>query len=153
MNRDALLATAIGFIIGIGITSIVLFGPQLAKSLPNVTLPHISLPRFAENKTVQPPTDKIVKTNSPITKLTIDSPQPEAIVQSDSLTVNGRVPHDAVVLIGGYRDDVVTKPDANGNFTANVTLTEGRNVVTVTAISKDTAETETVTVYFTEEKL
>ena len=153
MNRDALLATAIGFIIGIGITSIVLFGPNVLKSLPNVTLPNISLPRFALDRSASPAAGKPVKTEGPITKLTIDSPQPESIVQTATLTVQGRVPGEAVIIIGGYLDETITKPDANGNFSGNVTLTEGMNEITVASVQNQATETEILQVYFTEEKL
>ena len=79
MNKDALLATLIGFGIGLLITGLLLIGPDIAKLFPKIKFPTIS---FSQNQKSTMPTP------TPTPKaptFAITSPLPEAIENTSDL--------------------------------------------------------------------
>jgi len=153
MNKDALLATGIGFLLGIIITSMILFGPKLVSRLPKVNVPKIGfsvkLPSFGTKPQTQKtnPEEK----NAP-SSLSILSPLPEALVESDPLLVSGTAPKGSTIVIGGEIDeDIVTSTDT-GTFAGNITMREGKNTILVTALNGNDIVEQTITVYYTTEK-
>src|SRR3989344_6980682 len=98
MNKDALLATLIGFGIGLFITGMFLLGPTIVKSIPKFTLPKISLPQ-KNPKTQTTPAPALTKQN-----VTIDSPLAEAIESKKELLVSGTTNPKATVLVQGPAD-------------------------------------------------
>ena len=79
--------------------------------------------------------------------LTISSPQNGNVVSSPSVTVRGKTKARAEVFIN--EKDVIA--DANGNFTAEIALDEGENVIVVFANDAEgnTAEQELIVTYET----
>ncbi len=144
MNRDALLATLIGFGIGLLITGILLLGPGLAKSFPHINFPKFS---FENKKTTRPsPTP----TPTPQT-LTIDSPTPESIEGKNEVLVSGKSFPNSVVLVGGPLDEDVVNVSASGTYAGKVLLSEGVNDIQVTSYLSGNATSQSVTVYYTPE--
>jgi hypothetical protein len=147
MNKDALLATLIGFGIGLLITGLLLLGPNLTKFLPKIKLPAITLS--------QP------KQKSPITAtptpsqfgVTIDSPLAEAIETSTDLLVSGTTTSGSTVVIAGPVDDTTVVAQTDGKYAGKITLTEGKNDIIVTTYNKTKQASQTVTVYYTPESL
>lgn len=145
MNKDALLATLIGFGIGLLITGLLLVGPNLLKIFPAITLPTISL---TQNKTAPTPTP-----TPKAATFTIESPLPESIENSTDLLVSGTAPVGSTVVIAGYSDESVITVASDGKYAGKVTLGEGKNDISVTALSSGKSSTQTVTVYYTQENL
>jgi hypothetical protein len=153
MNKDALFATIIGFVIGVFITAGIFFGPKLIKYLPHFTIPSLSfsLPTTNKKDTVKTNKSQPQKTNN-VTLLEITSPINESLTDKDTILVSGNAPADNFVTIGGLIDEdgAIVKPD--GKFAGKITLSEGKNDISVTAFKGNSILTKTVTVYFTPEK-
>lgn len=146
MNKDAILATLIGFIIGLCITGLILLGPQLVKYMPKITL---RLPSLSLLK--QKPTPTAVPKKKSF-NLTIDSPMPESIESKSDLLVSGQTSGGATVVIQGNNDDAVVKATADGKYAGKVTLVEGENQITVTGYFQKDQKSQAVTVYYTQEQ-
>ena len=140
MNRDAIIATIIGFGIGLGITGIFLFGPKLIKYLHN--MPTISFPKKAPLPTPTPPN----------LSLTIDAPIAESIEASNSVLVSGSAPKDSLLILEGPLEEIVLKPNGDGKYAGKVTILEGKNELFVTSYVGGTPSSQSVVVYYTPEK-
>ncbi len=145
MNKDALLATLIGFGIGLLITGLLLLGPNLLKSFPKIRLPNFS---FAQKKTDVTPTP----TPTSLTP-TIDSPLADAIEENDEVLVSGSTSPGAIVVIAGSIDEIVVVASGDGKFAGKVALAEGKNDLTITAYADTEQAASAVTVFYTPEKL
>lgn len=145
MNKDALLATLIGFGIGLLITGLLLVGPNILKMFPTITLPSFSFMQSGSAPTPTP-TPKAAS-------FSIESPLPEAIESSSTLLVSGTANPGVTVVIAGPSDESVVVVSSDGKFAGKVTLVEGKNDITVTSLSKEKQTSQSVTVYFTEETL
>lgn len=157
MNKDALFATLIGLGIGLLLTGIILVGPSLAKGFPKITLPtinfsKITLPSFSFPKKLSPtPTVDASKLPAGHT-ITIDSPLPDAIEQTESLLVSGATSIGATVVIQGPIDDIVIVANTDGKYAGKVTLSEGKNDITVTSYSTTKEQkSKTISVFYTPE--
>ncbi len=71
--------------------------------------------------------------------LTITSPLAGATVKTQSVTLKGKTAPNAEVFV----NDTKTMADAEGNFSATVTLDEGENTIVVVANDADGNSTET----------
>lgn len=145
MNKDALLATLIGFGIGLLITGLLLVGPNILKMFPTITFPKFSFLQTQPSPTPTP-TPKAAT-------FSLESPLPDAIENASDLLVSGTASPGSTVVIAGPSDESVVAVSSDGKFAGKITLVEGKNDITVTSLSKDKNESQTVTVYFTEENV
>lgn len=148
MNKDAILATIIGFGVGLIIAALVFLGPSLIKNFPGITFPDLSgiMAKFTSSDNTKPtPTPK------PGEGLTIQSPLPEAIEPKNETLVSGTTLPDAMVVIETDGTETVVIANAQGAYAGKITLGEGKNDITVTSYAKETVQTQTVTVYYTPE--
>lgn len=143
MNKDAILATLIGFGIGLVITGILLVGPNLLKLLPS-----IKLPAFTQSQQLPTPTPA-----PKVPGFAIESPLPETIENTPDLLVNGTASPGATIVIAGPGDESVVTVGSDGKFAGKITLTEGKDDITVTSVLGAKITSQTVTVYFTQESL
>lgn len=147
MNKDAILATLIGLVLGLTIAGVFIFGPTLLKALPKVTLPPITLPKTASQPTPTP---------SPLQKafgVTITAPMPDAVEPKEDVVVSGMTEAGATVVIGGPRDEDVTLAGADGAYAGKVTAVEGKNDITVTSYGSGSKNAQSeVTIYYIEEE-
>lgn len=146
MNKDAILATVIGFVIGLTITGLILVGPKVAKYLPKISI-HIPAISFMKSKPTptQAPKQKAFS-------LTVDSPIPDSIASEGDLLVSGTTASGATVVIQGNIDDAVVTATSEGKFAGKIALVEGQNDITVTSYREKDRASQTVTVYYTEEQ-
>lgn len=148
MNKDALLATIIGFGVGLIIAALVFLGPSLIKNFPGITWPDLSklTIKFAPaNKAKPTPTPK------PGEGLTIQSPLPEAIEPKNETLVSGTVAPDSMVVIETNSTESVAVANSQGSYAGKIALNEGKNDITVTSYTKGKVQTQMVTVYYTPE--
>ncbi len=145
MNKDALLATAIGFVVGLFITGMLLVGPKLSAFLPKITLPSFSLPQSKTPETANQPT-----ANTP--SFAIDSPLPDSIESEPTILVSGTATAGATIIIQTDSDDEVVLAKEDGKYAGKIALAEGKNDITVTGYSKGAQETRSVTVFYTPEE-
>ena len=147
MNKDALLATLIGFGIGLLITGLLLLGPNLTKFLPKIKLPTVTLSQPKQKSTP-------AATPTPIQSgVTIESPLPDAIESTADLLVSGKTSPGSTVVIAGSMDDTTVVAQSDGKFAGKITLAEGKNEIIVTAYSKTKQISQTIVVYYTPESL
>lgn len=145
MNKDALLATLIGFAIGLCITGLLLVGPKLAGYLPKFSF---SMPKFAKSQ----PKPEASPTPSAFA-LVIDSPLPDSIESEKEVLVSGSSAAGATVVIQGNTNDSAVAVNADGKFAGKIQLIEGKNDISVTSYLKDKKTTQTISVYYTPEEL
>ena len=144
MNKDALLATLIGFGIGLLITGILLIGPNIVKLFPEIKLPSFSFSQSEKSKVTPTPLPKTIAFN-------IESPLPDAIENTEELLVSGTADSGAIVVIAGPVDESAVLVGKDSKFAGKVTLSEGKNDITVTSVTNGKTSAQSVTVYFTEE--
>jgi len=152
MNKDALLATFIGFIVGLLVTGLILYGPGLTKNLPKIQFPKLSfsLPQFGKPKATPTPAPPEVKKEHAVT---IESPLPDTLEQTDKVLISGSTTPESTVILTGTVDDSVVQANAEGKYAGKVTLTEGKNDLSVTSFDgKGTAVTASVSVFYTPEE-
>ncbi len=141
MSKDALLATLIGLGIGLLITGVIVAGPKIVSALPRISIPTISLPKKSKPVATPTPTQEAVA-------LTIVSPTPESVVAAPELLVSGTAPIRSIVLLQGPADEDVIITDASGKYAGNITLSEGKNDVTVTSYTANDQDAKSVVVFY-----
>lgn len=145
MNKDAIMATIIGFGIGLAITGAILIGPNALKYFPSIKLPTMSI-------NVKPTSALGEPSPTPLpSSFSLDSPLPEAIVDSESVLVSGSAQPGSVIVIEGVDDEVVSTATNDGKFAGKITLVEGKNIISVTNYHDTDVQSVSVTVYYTQE--
>ncbi len=147
MNRDAIIATVIGFGIGLLITGMFLVGPGIVRSLPplSFSFPKIQLPNTKPKLTPSPsPTHQ--------ERLTIDSPLPNSVETNPRMLVSGNSPTDSLVVIEGVHEEIVVSANGDGKYAGTVSLAEGKNDIVVTSYTNGKPTRQSVTVFYTQEK-
>lgn len=145
MNRDALLASLIGFGIGLLITGILLVGPNLIKGFPQIRFPRLTL-----NNSQQAPKSSPTPMPQPTT-FAILSPTADSVASSSDLLVSGTAPVGSIVVVAGPNDEDVAIVKADGKFAGKITLTEGKNDVVVTNYVQGRGAAQAITVFYTKE--
>lgn len=140
MNKDAILATIIGFGIGLLIAAAVFLGPAIFRSMPQIRLPD-----FSKKPATPTPTPKLNEA------LTIQSPLPETIEPKNETLVTGTTAAESIVVIEGETNETVSHSNGDGAFAGKIALGEGKNDITVTSYTKDKVQTQTVRLYYTPE--
>ena len=149
MNKDALLATIIGFGIGLVITGLVFAGPSIFKKFPSIHLPSLSIfiPKSSNTSKKPNPTPR---PNS--NDLAIESPLAESIEAKPEVLVSGRTAPNSTVVIEGESNEAVAVANAQGAYAGTITLGEGKNEIIATSYTNGKIQKQNVTVYYTPEK-
>jgi hypothetical protein len=146
MNKDAILASVIGFGIGLLITGAVLIGPTALPMLKK-TISNIGKGSVQSLTTQVSPTPTSVAPDAHA--LTIDSPEDQSITNSDTLTITGKAPKDTLIVVDGNIDESVVSVSSTNTFQAEIGLKEGVNDISVTNLTKDKPTNKHFTVYYT----
>lgn len=147
MNKDAILATTIGLILGLAIAGVFIFGPVVARSFPKFAFPTFSFPKTVIKAPPQP-------TSAPKEfTLSITAPLADGVEPKKDVVVSGITARGATVVIQGPLDEDVVMAGADGAYAGQITATEGKNDITVTAYSEGGAKQAqtAVTIFYTEE--
>lgn len=144
MKKEVILAIAIGFALGLVIT----FGIWTAnKSLKN-------LPQAGISPTPSPTAVSPTPTPPEANALTISSPDDEALINDNSVTISGQTTANSTVLVVWEQDEQVVAADTSGNFSLVVDLVAGYNVITVYAYDTPGNESsKSLTVTYTTAKI
>ncbi len=140
MNRDAILATVIGFGVGLLIMGILLLGPNIAQFLPKINFDFLK----TNQQTGAPET--------PAPTLTIDSPLDDAIESEATVLVSGKAAAASTIVLQGPRDEIVVVATREGTYAGRVGLVEGTNTLLVTMYNKGEATSLTKVVFYTPEE-
>lgn len=150
MNKDALLATIIGFGVGLVIAALVFLGPTMMKNAPRFSLPNLSFMmswlKLKSSGSAQP-----TPTPQQNMALTIQSPLPDSIETKNETLISGSVTPHSIVVIEGESAETVAVANDQGSFAGKIALNEGKNDIVITSYTKDAVQTQTVTVYYTPE--
>ncbi len=149
MNKDALLATIIGFGIGLVITGLVFAGPTIFKNFPSIHLPSLSFLNGKPSNTSKKP-NPTPRPNS--NDLAIESPLADSIEAKPEVLVSGRTAPNATVVIEGESDEAIVVANAQGAYAGTITLGEGKNEIMATSYSNAKVQKQNVTVFYTPEK-
>lgn len=152
MNKDAILATIIGFGVGLVIAALVFLGPSMIKGAPHISLPDfsklasfLSVKSDTTNRLNAKPTPKLSD------RLTIQSPLPDSIEPKSETLISGTTRPNAIVVIEGVDQDNVVIANATGAYASKISLGEGKNDLVVTSYADGGSESADVTVYYTAE--
>ncbi len=146
MNKDALLATIIGFGVGLILTGLVFLGPTFFKSFPSFSFPKITWPKFFSVTKPINPTPTPTKSNA---TLTIEAPLADSVETRSELLVSGKTKPHAVVVLSTLDTERVVVANDDGAFATNITLSEGKNDILVSSFADKKIQTQTVTVFYT----
>lgn len=146
MNRDAILATLIGFFIGLGLTGIIVAGPQFRAFIAQSNIPLLSF-TFGNRGDSFTPSNTEDNEN-----LSIDTPLDEAIEPNNVVLVSGATHPGALVVAIGPVDEDIVEVGTDGAYAASITLVEGKNDIVVTSYRDDAQFTRTLTLFHTTEE-
>lgn len=120
--------------------------PTYQKEL-NIQISPLQKGNLATPSTISSP--KVTSPNYQEIPLEILSPKDQAFVSSDRITVSGKTKPKSDVVV----NDQEIKADNNGNFSTQVTLDEGENIIGIVAYDENGnyAEKEIIVTYEPEE--
>ena len=152
MNKDAILATIIGFGVGLVIAALVFVAPSMMKGLPHFSLPNFSaLTALFSMKQKNSDSEKPSTTPKLSDTLSIESPLPDAIEPKSETLISGTTLPNAVVVLEGEDTENVVVANGNGAYAGKLELGEGKNDIVVTSYAKNNVQSQDVTVYYTPE--
>lgn len=139
MNRETLIAIFLGFAGGILVALLLIIVPRKVAKTNDNTSP------------TPTPSQEINQQDS---KLSISNPENQALIENSKIVVSGStIANSKLVILGANTDTVITADD-NGNYSVEVEIYEGENLITVTAYLEDgKVISKNLTVYSTQEKL
>lgn len=144
MKKEVFLAIAIGFALGLVITFGIWTANKSLKSLPQPS-------PTSTDQTLDNP--KATPNPTPVSnfQLTISAPDDEAVLATNKVTVTGKTAEKATVVLVYENASQIISADASGNFTADITLVTGYNVILITAFDKlgNSAQSQLTVTYTT----
>lgn len=121
----------------VGVVTILILGLVIYKNLNQQKVQSTFQTQTEQKKEVPEPTKKITTEVEPFVGeelfLEVGSPTNGITVSKPNLQVSGRTNADAEVFI----NEVELRADGQGNFSTNLTLEEGENVIVVTAVDEE----------------
>lgn len=121
MNKDTIVASVIGFGLGL-IAAITLW--VVPRILPKISSAK-PIPSVQESA---PPSGSFVNNG-----LEITAPMDGEVTKESEITVTGKAPNAATVLVNTATETIAVIPDTAGNFSSKIILTEGANEISVAA--------------------
>lgn len=85
--------------------------------------------------------------------LSINFPMDESIVNKRTIEVKGKTNPSNTIIASSNLDDAVATPDTNGDFSVDLDIDTGANIITIRSIAPDGTQTETqrIVTYSTED--
>ena len=120
MKQERIILSFIMVLIGLLVAGTVFYFYQSGKKAP-VKTDTFASPTPASNKNTT-------------FFLTLSKPSTEVVVNNKALTVSGKTSANATVLVITKSDQQVLNPDHSGNFSADLTLDNDQNLITIIAI-------------------
>ncbi len=140
MRKEVLFAIILGLILGV----VIIYGIQIANR---------SAKELAKTALTPTPTQEI-QPNTPVQLLTITSPQDHSVNFTDTVIITGTTKPNSEIIIINVEEEILTKADSVGLFSAKVKLTGGENIITISSLSPDQKqETIELTVTYTTAKI
>jgi len=140
MKTEKIVLSFIAVVVGLLVAGVAFFLYQSTKTIPLSKIPKI---------TINNPTP----TNVPNIFLTIDKPIEGSVLSQKSVSISGKTADNATLVVNTAETDQVITPSLNGNYSVSISLDNGENQISITAISPTGDEvTKVITLtYSTEE--
>ena len=144
MYKELLLAVILGAFLGFGVTGGVIAmkksnqNNNLISSVPTL-IPTNKPSDTSKPKTVSPTPVPVASTIS----LTIDQPENESIVSDSKTTITGTTQSNCRIIILTPVDSYQTTSDNAGNFSVDVELETGVNLIKITAVDQNNQQNDT----------
>lgn len=137
MNKDTVLASTIGFGLGL-VVAIALW----------------IIPRFVTTSPSTSPSPTQTTQSEEQTELLIKKPIDKEMVTNKKITIEGTSGR-GIVVVGSPLEETVSKLDAPGSFQTNVSLEEGENEITITSYlpTGEVNQTKTITIMYNHQDL
>jgi hypothetical protein len=150
--KEPILAIVIGFIIGLVITFGIWTANKSLKQAQNVTpSPTVAVETTPTVDTTPGPSDT---PKTPTSSLLVSTPEDESIFNSASAKIAGSAPAKSIVTIVGSQNEQILQADAQGQFSTEITLESGYNLITITAFDPQGAsQSKTLTLTYTTAKI
>lgn len=130
MKQERVILSFIMVIIGLLVAGVAFYLYQGTKSIPS----------SKTSVLVASPTPTPITTS---VYLNVDSPTDESVVGNKTVTVSGKTTPDATIVIITNSDQKVIVPSGVGDFSTTITITDGANLIRVTAFGSD-GQSETI---------
>ncbi|MEK7517769.1 MAG: hypothetical protein AAB583_04420 [Patescibacteria group bacterium] len=139
MKTEKIVLSFIATILGLLVAGVAFFLFSAKETTP---------PKTKATSTVSP-----TPTALPSISLTLSQPKDEEVVNKKTITVSGKTRSDAVVVILTNGIESVIAPTISGDFSAQITISNGQNIIEVVAVAAD-GETKSIkkTVTYSEEE-
>lgn len=135
MKTEKIVISFIAVFIGILFAGIAFYFYQSTKVIPDTKTKTIS---------IAPPTP----TPKATIYLTLATPKNGEVFDKKVVTLSGKTVPGSLVIISGEESDEVVSPSSAGDFSSTITITDGGNIISVTAIApngEQISQTRTVT--------
>lgn len=143
MRKEVIFAIIIGLTLGL----VILYGIRIANQSTKLAASTSVTPAAQETGS---PTIAVENDSG----LTIISPKNHAVVNTDTIRIVGKTVAGATIAISDSEDDLLVTADNNGNFTADLELIGGGNVIRFTVLKPDlTTISREITVIYTTAKI
>ncbi len=140
MKKEQVILLFIATVIGILVAGAIFYLYQSTRIVPGNKLKTISI-------SSPPPTPR------PSIFLTVGSPIDQEVIDTRTITVSGKTSSDAVVAILTQNSHQMVTPAGNGDFSVTLTISDGQNIIEITAIAPNGEEAKvTRTVTFSSEE-
>ncbi|MBI4057831.1 hypothetical protein HY405_00735 [Candidatus Microgenomates bacterium] len=142
MRKEVLIAIILGAALGLAIA----FGVWRA----NIALS----PKKTTQETTSTATPTSTPSSTPEFSLVVTQPEDEALVDTQTITVEGKTLPGATVIITSPADEQIVLAGSDGTFTREIKLESGANTVLITTINEndETVEQQITVTYSTEFK-
>lgn len=141
MRKEVLFAIIIGLILG----GVIIFGLQLANKSSQQASSTTATPTPITNQTNPTPTPNQTDQN-----LIISSPSNNSVVNTPTIKIIGKSFKNSPVAIYTNSDEQLVTSGADGNFSTDLSLGGGENLIKITSQNDSTsASTEIIVIYTT----
>lgn len=130
MKIERILLSFIAVLVGLIVAGVGFYIYQSTKTIPANKLGTVQLAT---------PTPTIATV-----LLTVDSPQDESVTDNKTITVSGKTDAQATVVVSTPTGDQIIKPSSQGNYSTSATISDGENIIHVTAIDPSGAQAEKI---------
>lgn len=131
MKTEKIVISSLAVVVGILVAGAFFYFYQQTKTIPQNQTKVISL--------AQP-----TPTLKPSIFLSVDKPTDEEVVDTKIISVSGKTDPMSIIIITTNSEDQIITPAQNGNFSATVTIDNGANKITITAIAQNGEEVKIV---------
>lgn len=136
MRKEVILAVIIGIILG----GVILYGINLANTSSKLNQGNTETEKGSSKVTPSP-------SKKPDSLISILFPPNNSVVTEAKLTLKGTTKPNSNVAIISESDDILTMSDKSGNFSGDINLISGENIITITIVGdKQATSSATITV-------